>query len=261
MILPATPVLPNYTAAAPSLFSGTGIAGLFGMGQTCIENDPETGDCVLWDTSDTTVDDLQGALNTLNQSVQSGPSGGGADLLDSSQVYAQQGGVCLTADGTGYVACPTGVAPGSYTTIGAGAAGTASQVYGYSTFSTTYQDAAGNTIVPFTNGQSGHYVISPSGAVSVVNGGAAPAQAAAPPAMTAAQTAALSNATTQAFNLAKLLAIQPGTVQQASGATSRQTTGLPISTIGGSISGISSGTLLIAGAGLLLVMLLAGGKR
>jgi hypothetical protein len=260
MILPATPVLPDYTAAGMSLFSGTGVAGLRGLGQTCIEYDPSTGDCVAYDTSDT-GDDLQGALNTLNQSVQSGPSGGGADLLDSSQTYAQQGGVCLTADGSGYVACPAGVSPGSYTSIAGGAQGTASQVYGYSNFGSTYQDASGNTIVPFTNGQKGYYVISPSGGVSVVNGTTGPAQATAAPTMTAAQTAALSNATTQAFNLAKLLAIQPGTVQQASGATSRQATGLPISTVGGSISGISSSTIMILGVGLLAVMLLAGGKR
>jgi len=106
----------------------------------------------------------------------------------------------------------------------------------------------------------------PTGTVTYTGGGSSTGTPASTPSGTTSTnwTPVITAATQGILDVAKLEAIQPGTVQTSTGATSRQTTGYPITSQTGTVkigSTVLSGTtVLLIGGGLLLFIFMMSKK-
>lgn len=268
MILPATPILPDFTAAPSSVWSAFGTASLAGLGCDCSEVD-DSGNCLDPDpcTTDTSGSSGSGTTGppilTTSTTGTTGPPilyGAAAScdgVLDtsgdciSSSVIDSLTGSCGSNSGGGF-SCNEGSNSIDIP---------ASTISAYANFPTSttgwYYDAAGNIIVPMASG-GGYYTITPSGTLISSAGSTAPAQSSSygsGSAATAAQAALIQNAITQAGAVAKILALSPGESVSANGTITYRNTSLS------SLTSSSTGVLLIGGVAALVVLFAVMGRK
>jgi hypothetical protein len=242
-LIPATPILPDFTAVDPSVINP--LLGMSGLGCDCSEYD-DSGNCLDPDPCSTDTS-TTGSTGTLIY----GPT---LDQLTGGQAncngFLDEAGDCITTTTLNSLEQSCGANSNGGISCGSGANAVdipASTVAAYGNFPTSttgwYTDASGNTIIPNASG-TGYYVVTPSGTVSQTTSGTPPAQAGAynASATSAAQAAAISNAVNQAASIAKIMALQPGEYITPQGTIGRvSSTGVAP----GLTTGLSSSTLML----------------
>jgi hypothetical protein len=248
--------MPDYTTAPPSaLFPFR--SALAGLGQECVDVDPDTGACL--DIVTTTGGDTTGGGSTpiYGPTIEqlTGGAANCAGILDAA-------GDCISsADLQSLESCGANASGGISCNSGANAVNIpASTVQTWSNFPTNtssyYVDANGNIIVPFSNG-NGYYTLNPNGTLSQTSNASAPTKAAAytSSAANAAQAAMLQSAITQAGTVARILALSPGQSINAQGVITYNTP-----TTSGTLFGLPTSTVVI-GLVVLAGILVLGNRR
>ena len=225
-IVNVSPTLPDSTLAPPQVlrkFHGA----ISGLSCGCSQIDTESGVCLDPDpcTTDTGTTDISTLLSTL-------PTTGDVSIDALLPNLWVTGPISTLASPDPALVLPV---------VGGTVTG--------------YFDQSGDMLL---RGSDGSWTsTSPSGVTTNVSASSLPpvaniapsgsTSAAATPAQAAAANAVAANVAGGLMSIAKLLAVQPGTVMQANGAISRQTAGYPVNTIGTSLTTSSTSTLMMIG--------------